>query len=541
MRLAEATTFAELETRTHQSDEDLEALCSLAERAQQFSPLIGIETLDRRVWAGRTLHQPECLLLDVTGLADLFAGYENLLAQLSGWLRSQGYFACLAIANSVGAAWAIANYALRSPSKHSPNKDGSADNSLATAASQSANSQADPLACQAQDADHENTPDQALPICRSLLIDPQDQWPLIKQLPLAALRIDDTTHATLRKLGLRTIGQLSALPRAGLASRLDQQVLKRCDQVDGRCDEPIIALHGLPEWNVEQELEYPTEHTETISELLRRGLNQLTLGLDKRGEGALRIVCRLDLVEHTPLILQLSLYRPTSDPVHLNLLASSLIEQQLPRQMKAPLWRLSVQATLTAPLVWRQGDLFHASQAAHRQQMAGLVDMLSARLGRKQVLRAANIGESQPELAYEFKPLTGLRPDGSAQDTVRKLASRQSNNTVEPSRADPLRRPAQLLQPPVPIEATGSLAQAQSITADQPAATAIASAPASIKTANGWHRVMGAVGPERLESGWWKGQSCRRDYYRIITHLGAWWWIYRDLTTGQWYLHGLFD
>lgn len=68
-----------------------------------------------------------------------------------------------------------------------------------------------------------------------------------------------------------------------------------------------------------------------------------------------------------------------------------------------------------------------------------------------------------------------------------------------------------------------------------------ATAPARVKTANGWHRVQGAVGPERLESGWWRGQSSRRDYYRIITHLGCWWWIYRDLNSGEWFLHGIFD
>jgi protein ImuB len=546
MRLAEATGLAELELRQHEPDEDLEALCSLAEQAQRFSPLVGIEQLDKRVWAGRWLHQPECLLLDVTGLAELFAGYENLMLQAGGWLQQQRYFGCLAIANTVGAAWALANYAMRGKILEAP------------PASQPQQELVDP-------------PAEVIPVLppvppsRYLLVEHSQAFAEVEKLPLTALRIDEPTHTTLRRLGLRSIGQLTQLPRAGLASRLGHPLLHRWDQISGECDEPVIALHGSPDWCVEQELEIPTDHTETIAELVRRGLDRLASGLDKRGEGALRVVCRLDLVEHVPLILQLGLFRPTCDSQHLNLLAASLLEQQLPRQMKAPMWRMTVQATLTAPLVWRQGDLFNSSEAVNRQEIAALVDTLSARLGRKQVLRARTVRESQPELAFDLQPLTGLRPDGQAQDTVRKISSRQATNTVEPAREDPLRRPAQLLQPPTPIEVAGLFGRdiAGSKPADLSHATApprsgdyeeqprsgersyeekaTASAPARVKTANGWHRVMGAIGPERLESGWWKGQSARRDYYRIITHLGCWWWIYRDLNSGKWFLHGIFD
>lgn len=523
MRLAEATGLAELEVRPHQPDEDIEALCSLAEQAQRFSPLVGIEQLDRRVWAGRSLQQPESLILDVTGLGNLFAGYDNLLMQAGGWLREQRYFGCLAIAGSVGAAWALANFSMRG------------------------------LSPEVRDATTSETESHAaIPESRYLLVDDEQPSDLIDRLPLAALRIDENTHTTLRRLGVRTVGQLSQLPRAGLANRISSQLLDRWDQIYGICDEPIIALHGSPDWCIEQELEIATDHTETITELVRRSIVQLASGLEKRGEGAIRVVCRLDLVEHVPLILQLGMYRPTCDPVHMNLLASSLLEQQLPRQMKAPMWRLAIQATLTAPLVWRQGDLFNANEAASRQEMANLVDTLSARLGRKQVLRARAIRESQPELAYDLQPLTGLRPDGAAQDTVRKISTRQATQAVEPSREDPLRRPAQLLQPPTPIEVAGTFLPAQEMpdsskdtsTTSNSITTppiAVATAPARVKTANGWHRVQGAVGPERLESGWWRGQSSRRDYYRIITHLGCWWWIYRDLNSGEWFLHGIFD
>lgn len=499
MRLAEATALATLETRQFQPDEDLEALCNLAEQAQQFSPVVGIEQIERRMWAGRTLHQPESLILDVTGLDRLFAGYDNLLEQVCAWLQSQRLFGCLALANNVGAAWALANFSLRTPAET-----------------------------------------HAVPRSRCITAsDHSLQWR--DRLPVAALRIDEATHTTLQRLGIRTIAQLAQLPRSGLANRLGQTLLDRLDQLSGNLNESIYCWNALPEWCMQQELEIPTDHRETITELVKRGMKSLADRLEQRGEGALRIVCRLDLVEHVPLVLQLGLYRPSCDPDHLILLINSLLEQQLPRGLQSPMWRMAIQATLVAPLVWRQGDLFDGSQADQRQQLASLVDTLSARLGRKQVLAAKSIRDTLPELAYELKPLTGLRPDGNTQDTARKIASRQAAVAAEPNRDDPLRRPTQLIVPAKPIEVAGVFHQASAMQAPDSNNPPLAAAPSRIKTVNGWHRVVAAVGPERLESGWWRGESSRRDYYRIITHQGCWWWIYRDLNAGRWFLHGIFD
>ena len=238
------------------------------------------------------------------------------------------------------------------------------------------------------------------------------------------------------------------------------------------------------------------------------------------------------------MLLQLGVFRPTCDPHHLSGLLLGQLERELSRGLPAPLWRLSVAATLTAPLVWRQADLFDSQRAIQRSELAQLVDSLSARLGRRHVLRARVQRESQPELAYQLQPLTGVKPDGLPQDTLRKLSSRQPLRVAVPTREDPLRRPLQLLESPLPIEVAGVLGQT-TLAVSTSAGRAVA--PARVKTSSGWHQVVAACGPERLESGWWKGASCRRDYYRIVTHLGCWWWIYRDLNAGRWYLHGLFD
>jgi len=577
MRLSEATALVAIEIREHDPQEDIEALRGLAEQAQQFSPIVGFEQLDKKLWAGRTTPQPESLLLDVTGLASLFGGEDVLMQAIGQWLDQHNYFGCMAIAGTVGAAWAMANYgtrrltpplSIKSSAKSSTllaatPAPASGSTRLQTGETQSA---ADRNTCTAARVDAEALAEpednvalqRIVPESRAMSVAAGDDATVVGSLPLAALRLPPETITSLQRLGLRTIAELEQLPRAGLATRLGDLLLDRWDQALGRKAEPIVTLAPLDDWSLEQALEIPTEHRETMLELVRRMSHSLAGRLARRGEGALRLVCRLDLVKRPSIVMQLGLFRPTNDSAHLEMLLAGQLEQQLRSVRTAPLWRISLQATLTAPMVWRQVDLFSGGEVVSRHEIARLVDTLSCRIGRKNVLSAKTRRESQPELASSFQPMTGRRQDGSEQETVRKLSSRLAKGEAQPSRDEPLRRPIQLLNPPVAIEVAGAwhphpaaasppletATLSPALSADQSLSLpprSLATAPARIHYQQAWHQVLEAAGPERLESGWWKGPSVRRDYYRIVTDKGCWWWIYRDLNNGQWHLHGLFD
>ena len=60
-------------------------------------------------------------------------------------------------------------------------------------------------------------------------------------------------------------------------------------------------------------------------------------------------------------------------------------------------------------------------------------------------------------------------------------------------------------------------------------------------------RIVRRVGPERIETGWWRGGhhvpmvGVARDYYRIETTTGRCYWVFRRLPAGPWFLHGMFD
>jgi hypothetical protein len=49
-----------------------------------------------------------------------------------------------------------------------------------------------------------------------------------------------------------------------------------------------------------------------------------------------------------------------------------------------------------------------------------------------------------------------------------------------------------------------------------------------------------ATGPERVVGPWWAADARWRDYWRVEDAGGRRLWLFRDLATGRWHVHGLF-
>ena len=71
----------------------------IAERCRRFSPIVGWEPTDS-----------ESLLLDITGLAHLFGGEAALAEAIVRELAPLGLAVRVAVADTIGAAWAAAKY-----------------------------------------------------------------------------------------------------------------------------------------------------------------------------------------------------------------------------------------------------------------------------------------------------------------------------------------------------------------------------------------------------------------------------------------------
>src|SRR5207248_5677028 len=101
------------------------------------------------------------------------------------------------------------------------------------------------------------------------------------------------------------------------------------------------------------------------------------------------------------------------------------------------------------------------------------------------------------------------------------------------------RRPPAEVEPPAPL-----LPRPLSIWPEPIAIEVLASFPDGLPQRFTWAGVEQQVahgwGPERIETGWWRGADVGRDYYVVETTTGERFWLFRTLPDGSWFLHGIF-
>lgn len=512
----------------HDPQLDQEGLQKVASIFQdQFTPLVALESLDPKPWSGHPRHQCESLLCDITGIAHLFGGEAGLLHAIDRKLASINLAARTAIADHIGTAWAVAHAMTPSALDQSSKEISRSD----------------------------------LPP-RSFIIPTGLSAAAVEYLDVTCLRIEQATVDTLARLGIQTVGQLTRLPRSGLASRLGRPLIKRMEQSLGESDEPISVCH-LPEDHCESlSLEYATTDQAILIDRIARLIRRIRAGMVTHQLGALRMVCHLDLSAHPPLHLEIGLFAPTIDVDHLSELFAGRIESI---RLASEVTRITVAVTLTGPLRSRQISLLDdsssydsgASGSMGGSSISRLVDSLSGRLGRDRVVGVGLSKDPLPENAFHTTQLAG-----NLAVVKRKRFSRQRKTKTNqptslwnpaasdhlfrsPSSSDAFRRPLTLLSSPAPLLVSfsgGSFCQSVSIT----------QVPARIRASGLVFQVVRYRGPERIETGWWDGPSIRRDYYRVETDRQQWLWIYRDLKpiTGSdhsddpprfhWFMHGRF-
>jgi protein ImuB len=335
-------------------------------------------------------------------------------------------------------------------------------------------------------------------------IPPQQTIERLSALPIASLRLTDQIN-TLAELGIERVEQLMALPRAALASRFDPQLLLRLDQTTGLVPEPIISHRPPPDITIQTHLEYPTADRQVVDFVLAQLMDRIIKGLIERQQGAIQLECNLQCETNESVKVVIGLFRASADPKHL----LGLTRMRLDRiTSPSPVKTVRLSVLISAPLQTWQPELFESSQREDRRQIALLVDRLSSRLGRNSVVRAVPQAESQPELAFRYEPLTGNVPRKTKQKNWKRLP-----------------RPLRLQNEPVSLEV-------MSVVPDGP--------PIQFQF-KGLHRVAHALGPERIQTGWWHGRYVQRDYYRIETSTGKRFWLFRRLVDGKWFLHGVFD
>jgi len=482
MPLADALSFLPgLATQPANLAADAAALTRLAEWCGRYSPWTAPDGIDG-------------VKIEITGCAHLWGGEATLIADLSRRLIRQTIGHRIAIAGTLGMAWGLARFA-------------AADGQPALPA-----------------ADNER--------------------PALAPLPVEALRLDPATSAGLRRVGLRRVGDLYAMPRDVLARRFGPQVALRLDQAIDAVLEPLSPLGEAPVRRVRLSFAEPIADPADLARAAERLAEDLVARLAREGMGARRLDLAFHRVDGHVEHIRLGTARPSRDPRHLAGLFIAKLDAVDPG---FGIEDMILAVFAAEPLPPEQSPLTRDGEATEADGIAPLIDRIGARLGLDAIGSIASRESHIPERASYFAP-TDSSPQPSllprARETnagisfpLSRSRERVGVGVGAASASAPLKppRPVRLFTPPEPITVIWQIP-------DDP--------PAQFKWRQQAHLVQRADGPERIAEEWWlPGASLAveavRDYYRIEDESGRRFWLFRAGLAGgdpppRWFLHGLF-
>jgi protein ImuB len=469
MPLADALSFLPgLATAAAEPAEDAAALRRLAEWCSRYSPWTAPDGTDG-------------VRVEITGSAHLWGGEAALAADLMARLDRRHIATRIAIADSLGAAWATARFA----EGESP-----------------------------------------------VILPPEGCRATLAPLPVEALRLDPATTQGLRRVGLKRIGDLYAMPRAALVRRFGESVARRLDQALDDLPEPLSPLGEAPTRRARLSFAEPISDLADLLRATERLVADLVPRLVGEGTGARRLDLAFHRVDGRVERIRLGTARPSRDPRHLVALFKERLDTVDPG---LGIEDVILAAFAVEPLPPEQIGLPHPNPPPRAGEgrvgagteasgIAPLLDRLGNRLGLAALSRLEPLASHIPERASVRVPV----------DSVHSRAPVAQAPDKPP-------RPIRLFEPPEPVEAFWLLP-------DDP--------PFRFTWRRRRHRVTRADGPERIADEWWRPEGSGagpresgdaiRDYYRVEDEEGRRFWLFRAGLHGsdrkpRWFVHGVFS
>ena len=307
--------------------DDADALERLAVWALRFSPIVAADP-------------PNGLVIETTGADHLHGGEAAMLDGLVGRLAMSNVAAHAAVADTWGAAHALARYTARV----------------------------------------------------STVADPGHGTSVLADLPLESLRIQAPAAAALRTLGFDRVADLLAQPRAPLTLRFGPELGRRIDQALGDLAEPIEPVRPPDLIEVRRAFAEPIGAAETIARYIEKLVVQLCERLEERGLGARRLdlVCRR--VDNDMQAVRVGMATPVRDVKRLTRLLCDKIETIAPG---FGIEVMTLAATVAEPFGRKQtvSSLIEETAA----DVSDLVDTLMNRVGERAIYRFAPMPSDVPE------------------------------------------------------------------------------------------------------------------------------------------------
>ncbi|AUR13173.1 protein imuB-like protein [Phaeobacter inhibens] len=331
MAHSDARAFCpDLQTAAADIYRDQQFLLILRRWATRYCPWVGLEGRDG-------------LVLDISGSSHLFGGETGMLNAIRNGLMRVGLSAQIGLADTRGAAWALAHYG---------------EGQAATG----------------------------------------DMLPALQHLPVAALRLDEKTTTALIRLGLRKIGALATTPRAPLARRFGANVLMRLDQALGHQAEEITPLTAPPHYGVRMTLPEPIGLISDVMAGTERLLTQLCAKLKTHEMGARVFVITLRRVDLDQQEVELRLARALRDPQRI----LPLFEKELAEiDAGFGIEQLRLEATQTEALPTQQ--MSHVATDGD-DRLEDLITRIGTRIGLENIQRFLPADSHIPERSFIVAP-----------------------------------------------------------------------------------------------------------------------------------------
>jgi len=329
-----------------------------------------------------------------------------------------------------------------------------------------------------------------------VLPDPDTERRLADPVPLSALALSPALAEAMAVLDVRTLGELLALPAAGLRLRYGEEAARLHALLSGEAWTPLRPARPSEPPRAEIPLDPPDDDHTRLLFGIKSALHPLLAELTDRGEGVAALRLTLELDHGTPHEERIEAAVPTLDVTRL----VDLVRLRLDRtRLPSPVERivLVVESRAVSP---RQIDCLRAEPRRNLRDAARTIARVRAAFGPESVVRARLVDACLPEARYRWEAARDVKPPAHG-----------SRGPDGPAGIAAAAAPAPLIRSvraqPVPLRR----------------------APFPLRS-----------GPGRVRTGWWE-EPQERDYYWAETSTGEILWVFRGTADGRWYLHGTVD
>jgi protein ImuB len=288
-----------------------------------------------------TVDPPSGIILDVSGCAHLWGSEEIYLKHITNQLKTLGYHVRAAMADTIGAAWAICRYGkLKS------------------------------------------------------IIQPGEQAQALMSLPPAALRLETDVLQRLQKLGLYQISSFMNMPRSALRRRFGQQLLLRLDQALGNENEFIEPLIPPQPYSERLPCLEPIQTRTGIEIALQKLLQILCKRLQQEGKGLRVASFKGYRVDNKIERIHISTNHPSNAISHLFKLFELNIATIEPAE---GIELFILEASKVEVINPMQETLWTAGSSLESKEVAELLDRIESKLGGNIIHRYVPAEHHWPE------------------------------------------------------------------------------------------------------------------------------------------------